>query len=66
VDCGGFHGLQQMLATSARRQREPVMDAWGRHLAKVSFFAMAVAFPRYAVADTHSHCLEIWPNLLRL
>lgn len=38
------------------------MSAWGRHLAKVSFFAMAVAVPRDAVADSYNHCPEIWSD----
>lgn len=42
------------------------MSAWRRHLAKVSFFAMAVAFPRDAVSDTHSHCPEIWLSYVEI
>lgn len=38
------------------------MGAWGRHLAMAFLFAMALAFPRDAVAHTHSHCPEIWSD----
>lgn len=42
------------------------MSAWGRHFAKASFFAMAVALPRDAAADTHSHCPEIWSEYVEV